>query len=53
MGTGKLLGHHFIPKKDNSVVNNQELAAQENLTIARVSVQKYRSYRMTEGKEGN
>lgn len=40
MDAGKLLGHHVIPKEDNSLVNNQELAVQENLTIARVSIQK-------------
>lgn len=36
----ELLGHHLIPKEGNSLVNNQELAAQENFTIARVSIQK-------------
>jgi hypothetical protein len=35
-----LLQHHFIPKQDNSFVNNWELAVQENLTIAKVSIQK-------------
>lgn len=40
MDAGKLLGHHVIPKEDNSLVNNQELAMQENLTIARLSIQK-------------
>ena len=41
MDAGKVLGYHVIPKEDNSLVNDQELAVQENLTIARVSIQKY------------
>lgn len=40
MNAGKLLGHHIIPKEDNSLVNNRELAVQENLTVARVSIEK-------------